>query len=67
MARRARSSREIIRVLEGHGWVLVRVSGSHHHFRHPETPGLVTVPHPRRTLPKGTIRSIEKQAGLAFQ
>ena len=28
------SSREVIRALEATGWRLVRVAGSHHHFRH---------------------------------
>jgi predicted RNA binding protein YcfA (HicA-like mRNA interferase family) len=26
--------------------------------------GLVTVPHPKRDLPRGTLSSIEKQAGI---
>jgi predicted RNA binding protein YcfA (HicA-like mRNA interferase family) len=28
-------------------------------------PGKVTVPHPKKDLPNGTVRSIMKQAGLA--
>lgn len=58
------NSREIIKALEGDGWVLKRVTGSHHHFRHPAKPGLVTVPHPKRDLPSGTVRAIERQCGL---
>lgn len=39
--------------------------GSHRNFRHPTKPGKVTVPfHGNRDLPIGTIRSIERQAGL---
>ena len=34
---------EIILLLEGDGWKLKRVSGSHRHFAHPAKPGLVTV------------------------
>jgi hypothetical protein len=30
----------------------------------PGKPGRVTVPHPKRDLPKGTVHSILKQAGL---
>jgi len=26
-------------------------------------PGIVTVPHPRKDIPLGTLKSIEKQAG----
>lgn len=58
------NSRELIRMLEIDGWRLKRVRGSHHQFKHPERPGLVTVPHPEKDLPKGTINSIKKQAGL---
>ncbi|MBJ7311883.1 type II toxin-antitoxin system HicA family toxin [Rugamonas sp. CCM 8940] len=36
----------------------------HHHFKHAEKPGLVTVPHPKRDLPIGTWNSILKDAGL---
>lgn len=57
------NSREIIRRLLSEGWELVRTKGSHHQYRHPSKPGLVTVPHPKRDLPVGTVRSIAKQAG----
>jgi predicted RNA binding protein YcfA (HicA-like mRNA interferase family) len=30
------------------GWVLDRVNGSHHVFKHPERPGIVVMPHPRK-------------------
>lgn len=59
-------SREIIRALRRAGWVLRRVRGSHHQFSHPSLPGLVTVVHPRRDVPKGTLRGIERQSGLRF-
>jgi predicted RNA binding protein YcfA (HicA-like mRNA interferase family) len=58
------SSREIIRKLEADGWVLDHVSGSHHIFRHQTKRGPVVVPHPRKTLKRGTQRAILKQAGL---
>ncbi len=57
------SSREVIARLKKDGWVLVRTRGSHWQFRHPERPGLVTVPHPRRDFPIGTLKAIFKQAG----
>jgi predicted RNA binding protein YcfA (HicA-like mRNA interferase family) len=56
-------SREIMARLREDGWVLVRTKGSHHQFKHPKKPGLVTVPHPKRDLPRGTVKSIFKQAG----
>jgi predicted RNA binding protein YcfA (HicA-like mRNA interferase family) len=58
------TSREIIRKLADDGWRQVRVKGSHYHFAHGAKPGIVTVPHPRKDLPIGTIRSIERQAGI---
>lgn len=56
-------SRAVIRRLEADGWIHVRTKGSHHQFKHPERPWLVTVPHPKRDLPTGTLRSIFKAAG----
>ena len=44
------SSREIIKLLKDDGWELKRVEGSHHHFIHPNKPGKVTVPHPKKNL-----------------
>ncbi|PMS35583.1 putative RNA binding protein YcfA (HicA-like mRNA interferase family) [Trinickia symbiotica] len=58
------NSSRLIRMLEEGGWELVRVTGSHHHFKHPRKQGLVTVPHPNKDLPIGTLRSILKAAGL---
>ncbi|QBQ98556.1 type II toxin-antitoxin system HicA family toxin [Paraburkholderia pallida] len=58
------NSSRLIRMLEGDGWQQVRVTGSHHHFKHPEKAGLVTVPHPKKDLPVGTVMSILKAAGL---
>nr|WP_284041446.1 type II toxin-antitoxin system HicA family toxin [Halomonas olivaria] len=43
---------------------MVRVNGSHHHFRHPAKPGTVTVPHPKKDLKTGLVRGIRKSAGL---
>ncbi|UCV02316.1 type II toxin-antitoxin system HicA family toxin [Dechloromonas denitrificans] len=58
------NSQKLIRMLEDDGWRQARVAGSHHHFKHPTKPGLVTVPHPKKDLPVGTVNSILKQAGL---
>jgi len=59
------SSIEIFRLLKNDGWYLHRISkSSHHHFKHPRKKGLVTVPHPKKDLPKGTAKNILKQAGI---
>ena len=57
------NSREIIRRLEKEGWRLVRSKGSHRQYKHPAKAGLITVPHPRRDFPAGTLRAIFRQAG----
>jgi predicted RNA binding protein YcfA (HicA-like mRNA interferase family) len=59
----AMNSRQLIKRLESEGWMLARVRGSHHQFKHPDRPGLVTVKHPDGDIPKGTLNSIKKQAG----
>lgn len=60
------NSRDIIKALKKDGWYLDRVNGSHHQFRHPTKPGVVTVPHPKKDLKRGTVHSIEQQSGLKF-
>lgn len=61
------NSRDIIRALEQDGWTEVAHEGSHKQFKHPTKTGRVTVPHPKRDIPIGTLRSIEKQAGLKLR
>ncbi len=60
-------SRDIISALKANGGVQVAQKGSHVQFKHPTKPGRVTVPHPRRDVPKGTFKSIEKQADLKLK
>jgi predicted RNA binding protein YcfA (HicA-like mRNA interferase family) len=60
-------SRTIIAKLEAAGWRLVSGKGSHHQFRHPDRPNRVTVPHPKKDVPIGTIKSIERQSGLKIR
>lgn len=58
------TSREMIRLLHEAGWRDTRTKGSHHQFKHPEKPGVVTVPHPKKDIPIGTARAILKSAGI---
>lgn len=60
-------SREIIKKLEQDGWFEVSQTGSHKQFKHATKTGRVTVPSPRKDLPLGTLRSIEKQAGIKLR
>jgi predicted RNA binding protein YcfA (HicA-like mRNA interferase family) len=57
------NSRDIIRRLLQDGFEQVSVRGSHHKFAHRTKHLIVIVPHPKRDLPPGTVRSIYKQAG----
>lgn len=58
------NSRDLIKMLEDDGWNLVDVRGSHYQYKHSHKKGRVTVPHPKKDLPKGTVNSILKQADL---
>jgi predicted RNA binding protein YcfA (HicA-like mRNA interferase family) len=60
-------SRSIIRALKADGWREVDRHGRHAQFKHPVKPGCVTVPHPKRDFPPGTLRSIESQSGLKLR
>ena len=59
------TSHEIIARLEADGWYHVATRGSHKQYKHPEKTGRVTVPHPKKDLPIGTVKSIVRQAGLS--
>jgi predicted RNA binding protein YcfA (HicA-like mRNA interferase family) len=61
------SSREVIRRLRDDGWFEVAQAGSHKQFKHGAKAGRVTVPHPVRDIPIGTLHSIEKQAGIKLR
>jgi predicted RNA binding protein YcfA (HicA-like mRNA interferase family) len=57
-------SADLTRKLKDDGRVLAHTVGSHHQFKHPTKPGKVTAPHPKKDLPRGTVNSVWKQAGL---
>lgn len=61
------NSRDIISAIQADGWFEVAQKGSHVQFRHPTKPGRVTVVHPKKDIAIGTLRSIEKQAGLKLR
>jgi predicted RNA binding protein YcfA (HicA-like mRNA interferase family) len=56
--------KEVLRALLAMGFVIVRITGSHHHLKKPDQAGLVTVPLHGKDLKTGTLKSILKQAGL---
>jgi predicted RNA binding protein YcfA (HicA-like mRNA interferase family) len=57
--------REIIRLLEREGWVLVATKGSHRQYKHPTKSGRVTVAGKLSDdIAPGTLNSILKQGRL---
>jgi predicted RNA binding protein YcfA (HicA-like mRNA interferase family) len=58
------TSAEVLRTLRATGWFEVARKGSHIQLKHPRRKGRVTVPHPTKDLPAGTLKSIERQAGV---
>jgi predicted RNA binding protein YcfA (HicA-like mRNA interferase family) len=58
--------KEVIAALKKAGYVVQRQKGSHVHLRHPQRPGLVTIPFHNRDLLPNTLKTIiEKQAGMS--
>jgi predicted RNA binding protein YcfA (HicA-like mRNA interferase family) len=55
---------ELIKLLNDDGWFFYKASGSHHHFKHPAKKGKVTIPHPRKDIPRKTVENIIRQAGI---
>lgn len=64
MNQRSYNSRELMKLLSEDGWYVVRIKGSHHQLKHPIKIGTVTVPHPKKDLPRRTFESIMKQADI---
>jgi predicted RNA binding protein YcfA (HicA-like mRNA interferase family) len=60
-------NREVIRLLKQGGWYEVNQVGSHKQFKHPERERARYDPHPKRDIPGGTLKSIEKQAGIKLE
>lgn len=59
------SGKRMCRVLEQRGWVLARITGSHHIYRDPTTGRQVVVPvHANQDLKPGTQKAIMRDAGL---
>jgi predicted RNA binding protein YcfA (HicA-like mRNA interferase family) len=49
-------SRDVIRELQKDGWYEVNQVGSHKQFKHSTKKGRLTVPHPNRDIPIGTLK-----------
>lgn len=57
---------EIIKIIEGDGWHLVRQKGSHRQYKHKIKKGVVTISAHKMSdeIAKGTLNSILKQAQI---
>jgi predicted RNA binding protein YcfA (HicA-like mRNA interferase family) len=58
------SSKRLIQLLEGNGFILRRSKGSHHIFWNEFSNKTVVVPVHSKDLKKGTFLAIVKQAGI---
>jgi len=57
--------REVIRLIKGDGWHLVRMKGDHRQYKHSVKRGLITISgHLNHEIGKGALNSVLKQAGL---
>lgn len=62
---RAFSGREFARLVERHGWKLLRVQGSHHIYGKEGSAVRLSVPvHGNTPLKRGILRFLMKSAGL---
>jgi predicted RNA binding protein YcfA (HicA-like mRNA interferase family) len=62
---KALSGRDFARLVEQHGWQLLRVSGSHHIYGKPGSIVRLSIPiHGNRPLKKGLLRHLAKLAEL---
>ena len=59
------SGKEFAKILERHGWSLLRVQGSHHIYGRAGSDVRLSVPiHGHRALKTGLLRYLMKMAGL---
>lgn len=62
------SGRQLVKILEGQGWYVKRVRGSHHIMRHPDILDAIPVPvHGNRSIKRGTLGNILRTAGISRQ
>ncbi len=60
------NARQLIAILNKHGFILDRQSGSHAVFIHPDGRRTTVPIHGKRDLGKGLVRQIMKDAGLTI-
>lgn len=59
------SGKELIQILERHGWSLLRITGSHHIYGRTGSVVRLSIPvHANKPLKLGLLKHLLKQAGL---
>lgn len=59
------SGKEFAKLVERHGWQLLRVHGSHHIYGKTGSPTRLSIPiHGTQSLKRGLLAHLAKQAGL---
>ena len=63
---KAYSGKELIRLLQDHGWHVARIEGSHHIMTHPQREETLSIPvHGNQSLKIGLVRGILGAARIA--
>jgi predicted RNA binding protein YcfA (HicA-like mRNA interferase family) len=63
---KAISGRDFARLVERHGWHLLRINGSHHIYGKPDSVARLSIPiHGSRPLKIGLLRHLAKLAEIA--
>lgn len=56
--------KELEKIIKNDGWEYLNTRGSHVNYVHKTKQGKVTIPNHKGDIPKGTVNSVLKQAGL---
>ncbi|MEG4117961.1 type II toxin-antitoxin system HicA family toxin [Microcoleus sp. N9_B4] len=60
------SGKRLCKIVEHKGWVLRRITGSHHIYENPEIEQILSIPvHRNQDLKVGTLRALMKIAQLS--
>jgi predicted RNA binding protein YcfA (HicA-like mRNA interferase family) len=57
------TGKEMLRLLQAHGWVVVKVNGSHHHLRNGDVVLIVPI-HGKQEIRPGLQHTLLREAGL---
>lgn len=59
------SGKQLCKIVEHRGWILQRVTGSHHIYQNPDFDRILSIPiHKNKDLKLGTLKALMKIADL---